>query len=177
MPAACLCRNLVSAGRAAGRIIAAACCPRRLATGRRAPWRTSVAFGSSRRRGDTDLRRGEWSCAPTFALRSGQAARSKTTNKPALIRKWQLDLDRRGVYALCQAIDPHLAHVSPEASDQRRGEVVCHRAAELHTLEAGSQAERLPFPNRDDEVPVSGYLVQHHAVERLDEVVTGLLPG
>ena len=69
--------ELVSACLATGRIIAAACCPRRLATGRRAPWRTSVAFGSSRRRGDTDLRRCGCSCAPTSALRSGQATRNR----------------------------------------------------------------------------------------------------
>jgi hypothetical protein len=34
-------------------------------------------------------------------------------------------------------------------------------------LQAGSQAERFPFPDRDDQAPVPGYLIQHHAVERL----------
>jgi hypothetical protein len=81
--------------------------------------------------------------------------------------KRTLDLDRRGVYALHQAIDPHLAHISPEASHQRRGEVVRHRTAKLQALEAGRQAERLPFPDRDDEVPLPRYLIQHHAVKWL----------
>jgi hypothetical protein len=66
-----------------------------------------------------------------------------------------------------RSIDLHLAHVSPEASHQRRGEVVRHRSAKLHTLEASSQAERLPIPDEDDEVPIPGYLIQHYAVGQL----------
>jgi hypothetical protein len=97
----------------------------------------------------------------------GQIQRIAGARVNRLCSKRTLDLYRRGVYAFHQAIDPHLAHVSSEASHQRRDEVVRHRTAKLQTLEAGRQAERLTFPDRDDEVPVPGYLIQHHAVERL----------
>jgi hypothetical protein len=97
----------------------------------------------------------------------GQIQRIAGARVNRLRSKRTLDLDRRGVYAFHQAIDPHLAHVSAEALHQRGDEVVRHRTAKLQTLEAGSQAKRLPFPDHDDEVPVPGYLIQHHAVERL----------
>src|SRR5271166_1518637 len=60
-----------------------------------------------------------------------------------------------------------MADLAAEASQQRRRELVRHRTAELQALEAGRQAKRLRLTDLDHKVPVSGHLIQHHALEEV----------
>ena len=71
------------------------------------------------------------------------------------------DLSRRGVSTRHQTVDPNLADAPSQACEQRRNELVGHRAAPLHALEGGRQAERLGLADLDQEVTAPGHLVQH----------------
>jgi hypothetical protein len=71
------------------------------------------------------------------------------------------DLNRRGVSTLDQTVDPNLTDAPPQACEQRRNELVGHRATPLHALKGGRQAERLGLADLDQEVTAPSHLVQH----------------